>query len=230
MHGAMFIPITLRSNKTIVSVAMGHTEFWPLYMSIGNIQNRARRAHENAVVLIVFLSIPKSKCYFLTLVSLSLIWLNSRQEAHWKWGVSKFPAADVSCIPCQNSLFPQTRYDKAWSTSVSGWPFSTHYIWCWPLHCGLPGASSSGVCRPEVVPKVWSVLYMCVCAWQVWKIKVYSSLSTTRLRWAISQEDRSINWHIYEEIPNSETLDAIQNNWESSGSCLYFMYNMTLIS
>ena len=197
-------------------------------MSIGNIQNRAQRAHGNAVVLIAFLSIPKSECYFLTLVTLSLIWLNSGQKACWKWGISKFPAADVSRIPCQNSLFPQTRYNKAWSTSVFGKPFSMCYIWRWPLHCGLSGASSSYVCRPEVVPKVWSVLYMCVCVWQVWKIKVYSSLSTTWLEWATSQEDRSINWHIYEEIPNSGTLDTIQNNWESSSSCLHFMYNTML--
>ena len=109
----MFVPIILGSDKTIVSVATGHTEFWPLYMSIGNIQNRARRAHGNAVVLIAFLSIPKSECYFLTLVSLSLIWLNSGQEARWKRGVSKFPAADVSRVPCRNSLFPRTGYDKA---------------------------------------------------------------------------------------------------------------------
>ena len=224
----MFIPIILRSNKTIVSVATGHTKFWPLYISIGNIQNRAWRAHGNAVILIAFLSIPKSECYFLTLVSLSLIWLNSRQEARWKRGVSKFLAADVSHIPCQNSLFPQIGYNKAWSTLVSGWPFSMCYIWCWPLHCRLPRASSSCVCCPEVVPKVWSALYMCVYVWQVWKIKVYSSLSTTRFWWATSQEDQLIYWHIYEEIPNSETLDTIWNNWESSGSCLHFIYNTTL--
>ena len=135
--------------------------------------------------------------------------------------------AGVSRVPCQNSLFPWTRYDKAWSTSVFRRPFSTRYIWHWPLHCGLPRASSC-MHHPEVVPKVWSVLYMCVCVWQVWKIKVYSSLSMTQLQWAMSQEDRSINRHIYGEIPNSETLDAIWNNWESSGSCLHFMYNTTL--
>ena len=74
----------------------------------------------------------------------------------------------------------------------------------------------------------YKVFYICVCVWQVWKIKVYSSLSTTQLRWAMSQEDWSINQHIYEEIPNSGTLNAIWNNWESSSSCLHFMYNMTL--
>ncbi|KAI0260473.1 hypothetical protein BGY98DRAFT_1118592, partial [Russula aff. rugulosa BPL654] len=58
-HGAMFVPIILGSDKTVVSVATGNNEFWPLYMSIGNVHNKVRRAHGNAVVLIGFLCIPK---------------------------------------------------------------------------------------------------------------------------------------------------------------------------
>ncbi|KAI0291177.1 hypothetical protein B0F90DRAFT_1824164 [Multifurca ochricompacta] len=48
------------SNKTTVSVATGHVEYHPLYLSIGNIHNTVRRAHRNAVVPIAFLAIPKS--------------------------------------------------------------------------------------------------------------------------------------------------------------------------
>ncbi|KAM6494803.1 hypothetical protein JOM56_009426 [Amanita muscaria] len=59
-HGAMFVPIILGSDKTTVSVATGHTEFWPLYFSIGNVHNKVRRAHDGALVLIGFLSIPKT--------------------------------------------------------------------------------------------------------------------------------------------------------------------------
>lgn len=79
----MFVPIILGSDKTIVSVATGHNEFWPLYMSIGNVHNRARRAHGDAVVLIGFLSIPKSKYYSLA-SQLLLIWLNSGQGTQWE--------------------------------------------------------------------------------------------------------------------------------------------------
>lgn len=57
----MFVPIILGSDKTIVSVGTGDNEYWPLYMSAGNFHNAARRAHGNALVLIGFLSIPKSK-------------------------------------------------------------------------------------------------------------------------------------------------------------------------
>ncbi|KAJ2925770.1 hypothetical protein H1R20_g11325, partial [Candolleomyces eurysporus] len=48
------------SDKTTVSVATGHVEYHPLYLSIGNIHNTVRRAHHNAIVPIGFLAIPKS--------------------------------------------------------------------------------------------------------------------------------------------------------------------------
>jgi len=58
-HGSMFIPVILGSDKTTVSVATGQNDFYPLYLSIGNVQNHIRRAHKNALVLIGFLPIPK---------------------------------------------------------------------------------------------------------------------------------------------------------------------------
>ncbi|GBE85562.1 hypothetical protein SCP_0800790 [Sparassis crispa] len=59
-HGSMFVPIILGSNKTTVSVATGQNEYYPLYMSIGNVRNNVRQAHRNAVALIGFLAIPKT--------------------------------------------------------------------------------------------------------------------------------------------------------------------------
>ncbi|KAG2116986.1 uncharacterized protein F5147DRAFT_742855 [Suillus discolor] len=58
--GSMFVPIILGSDKTTVSVATGHNQYWPVYMSIGNIRNNVRRAHRNGVVLLGFLAIPKA--------------------------------------------------------------------------------------------------------------------------------------------------------------------------
>jgi hypothetical protein len=60
-HGSMFVPLVLGSDKTTVSVATGHNEYYPLYASIGNVQNHVRRAHRNAVSLLGFLAIPKSE-------------------------------------------------------------------------------------------------------------------------------------------------------------------------
>ncbi|KAH9046384.1 hypothetical protein EDB83DRAFT_2637518, partial [Lactarius deliciosus] len=59
-HGAMFVPIIAGSDKTTVSVATGHQEYHPVYASLGNITNTARRGHGNGVVPVAFLPIPKS--------------------------------------------------------------------------------------------------------------------------------------------------------------------------
>ncbi|KAG2123981.1 uncharacterized protein EDB93DRAFT_1244294 [Suillus bovinus] len=46
--GSMFIPIILGSDKTTVSIATGHNQYWPVYMLIGNIRNNVQHAHHNA--------------------------------------------------------------------------------------------------------------------------------------------------------------------------------------
>lgn len=62
------MPFILGSDKTTVSVATGHNEYWPLYASIGNIHNNIRRAHGDGLVLVGFLSIPKGISFFLLLL------------------------------------------------------------------------------------------------------------------------------------------------------------------
>ncbi|KAF8432343.1 hypothetical protein L210DRAFT_3414078 [Boletus edulis BED1] len=59
-HGAMFVPIILGSDKTTVSVGTGNIEYWPLYLTTGNVHNSARRNHGSAVSLLGFLAIPKT--------------------------------------------------------------------------------------------------------------------------------------------------------------------------
>lgn len=56
----MFVPAILGSDKTTVSVATGNNEYYPAYISLGNVFNNVRRAHRDAVSLLAFLSIPKS--------------------------------------------------------------------------------------------------------------------------------------------------------------------------
>src|ERR1700733_9981923 len=62
-HGFIFCPIILSSNKATVSVETGHNEYWPIYLSIGNIHNKIQRAHHNSVVLLSFFAISKCKYY-----------------------------------------------------------------------------------------------------------------------------------------------------------------------
>ncbi|KAJ3475789.1 hypothetical protein NLI96_g11604 [Meripilus lineatus] len=62
-HGSMFCPVILGSDKTTVSVATGHREFHPVYMSSGNLHNSMRCGHCDAVVPVAFLAIPKGKSF-----------------------------------------------------------------------------------------------------------------------------------------------------------------------
>ncbi|KAN0137167.1 hypothetical protein V8E53_005164 [Lactarius tabidus] len=59
-HSAMLVPLVLGSDKTTVSVATGQNEYYPLYLSIGNVCNHVHRAHGSTVVVLRFLAIPKS--------------------------------------------------------------------------------------------------------------------------------------------------------------------------
>ncbi|KAG1838971.1 hypothetical protein F4604DRAFT_1691443 [Suillus subluteus] len=59
-HGSTFVPIILSSDKTTVSMGTGNNKYYPLYASIGNVHNNVRRAHHDALVIIGFLSIPKT--------------------------------------------------------------------------------------------------------------------------------------------------------------------------
>jgi Plavaka transposase len=61
----MFLPVVAGSDKTTVSVATGHQEYHPVYMSPGNFTNIARRAQGNAVLPVAFLPIPKSMCFYI---------------------------------------------------------------------------------------------------------------------------------------------------------------------
>lgn len=77
-EGALYCPIILDADKTTVSVATGHIEYHPLYMSLGNIHNTVRRAHRNAVVPIGFLAILKSKLFFFNFII-------SKRSGSWHW-------------------------------------------------------------------------------------------------------------------------------------------------
>jgi hypothetical protein len=55
----MFVPVIGGSDKTTVSVATGHQEYHPHYVSPGNLTNTARRGHNCGVLPSSFLPIPK---------------------------------------------------------------------------------------------------------------------------------------------------------------------------
>ncbi|KAF8191847.1 hypothetical protein K438DRAFT_1970227 [Mycena galopus ATCC 62051] len=59
-HGCAFVPVVGGSDKTTVSVATGHQEYHPVYLSPGVLTGTARRAHGNGVLPVAFLAIPKT--------------------------------------------------------------------------------------------------------------------------------------------------------------------------
>lgn len=67
----MFVPIMLGTDKTTVSVATGQHSYHPIYLSVGNVHNRLRRAHKDTLVLIGFLPIPKGGFNFLIITPMT---------------------------------------------------------------------------------------------------------------------------------------------------------------
>src|SRR5882724_1560836 len=81
-HGAFFCPIILGSDKTTVSVATGHYEYWPVYLSIRNLHNNIWQAHHNGLVLLGFLAILKSKFFleFQFFISIELLLADHKHQ------------------------------------------------------------------------------------------------------------------------------------------------------
>ncbi len=117
-YGAMLVPIILGSDKTTVSVATGNVEYHPAYISIGNILNRARRAHRNAVMPFAFLAIPKCMLAVLARVILILI-AHSGSQIRQRCPVLQLQAQALSCIAGCNSPFTQARNDCASGAALS---------------------------------------------------------------------------------------------------------------
>lgn len=65
--GAMLVPVLMGLDKTTVSVATGHQEYHPVYISAGNLTNMARRSHGAGVTPVAFLPIPKGTHHSLAL-------------------------------------------------------------------------------------------------------------------------------------------------------------------
>ena len=72
---APWLSFSVIYNRDIV--ATGNNEYYPLYLSIGNLFNTVRHAHHNALVLIRFLAIPKSEWQCTLCPILSYVFANT---------------------------------------------------------------------------------------------------------------------------------------------------------
>jgi hypothetical protein len=64
MKDATLVPFAMGADKTVALVGTGQTEFHPLYLATTGIHNNVWQAHREAVILVTFLAIPKSKLLF----------------------------------------------------------------------------------------------------------------------------------------------------------------------
>jgi len=105
----MFVPITVGSDKTTVSVGTGNNEFWPIYGSVGNLHNNIRRAHGAGLVLIGFLSIPKCNSLFKSCNTTLIFWQPTKPIRH-ALNSEDFGA---NCFIYQCQRF-SSRFDQEW--------------------------------------------------------------------------------------------------------------------
>ncbi|KAF8547627.1 hypothetical protein OG21DRAFT_1527023 [Imleria badia] len=108
-HGLTFVPVVLGSDQTTISVTTVNNEYYPLYMSIGNVHNTVQRGHQDAIVVIGFLSIPKmtdiSERQYMGLAHILLI---MRSRRCWP----ALSAAGVCAIPQHvNATLDQMWYE-----------------------------------------------------------------------------------------------------------------------
>lgn len=138
---------------------MGQNDFYPLYLSIGNVRNIVRRAHWNAVALIGFLAIPKSKSSkFINVFGSYLSGTHQQQKTeHWSTLLQIQEGAFSYCTH-SDPWEPEAWHDCAQGCMMCRWSLLACHIQHWTLHCRLQEASRP--CRN--------------CLWMVQQVSVSS--------------------------------------------------------
>ncbi|KAI6141331.1 hypothetical protein BKA82DRAFT_4018909 [Pisolithus tinctorius] len=111
--GATLIPIILGSDKTTVSVATGQTDYYPLYLSIGNVRNTVHYAHCSVVVLIGFLAMPKTDYEEQVLLSCIIQNWCPKCLAHWE---SLDDDVLHHCCEHADAVIQEFDFHKLWDT------------------------------------------------------------------------------------------------------------------
>ena len=88
----------------MVTVTTGQHDYYPLYLSVGNLHNMAHRAHKNGVKLIGFLAMPKSKHWLAVTVTHSyILTLSSYTGAHCNYSLPKVSLPTVLYLTFKDS-------------------------------------------------------------------------------------------------------------------------------
>ena len=157
----MLVPIILDSDKTTVTVATGQHDYYPLYLSIGNLHNTARCAHKNGVKLIGFLAMPKSKCWLVVTATNSyVLMLSSYAGARHDSSIPKVSSPTISYLTFKDSRETQASDVDVQSHALRRWALSACHLLSGTLHHRLQGASFTLLHSPQLVCKVSSSCYL----------------------------------------------------------------------
>ena len=155
----MFAPVILGSDKTTISVATSQNDFYPLYLSLGNVHHSVRRAHRNAVSLLGFLAIPKGKCIS---VKSAFPTVDLRPWRSFKGLLrqSRLPKVSPTAIPYitrTHPLFASQTHDGSAHHPLCRWALPTCHLRARSIHCRLPRASVTCMYCAELVSEVRSI-------------------------------------------------------------------------
>lgn len=105
-------------------------------MSIGNIHNTVRRGHQDAVVVIGFLAIPKSESCIIKLAYLrtDITYLSSDQRTFLGSGISNVPPPTISQLTVCDPAKPKAGDDDTRNCSLWRRTLPKDNIWAWPIH------------------------------------------------------------------------------------------------
>ena len=154
--GAMFVPIILGSDKTTVSVGTGQNDYWPIYLSIGNIRNNVRRAHRDGLVLLGFLPIAKSGSCFSLLDPAVLIHIHhySGQTSRRQRCFPELPPPAFTHRHFGDAEIPTLSIHYPRSQPLSRRPFPPHYLWSRAIYWRLSGTVHALMHCPRLVSQV----------------------------------------------------------------------------
>ncbi|KAI6140161.1 hypothetical protein BKA82DRAFT_4332049 [Pisolithus tinctorius] len=134
MHGSTFVPIILGSDKMTVSVTTGQNDYYPLYLSIGNMSNKVHHAHRNSVTLITFLAIPH---IMPVMTKPTVMWFGGGHYRHVIFGLGPYIAdyeeqvllACIVCLAMRQELNTDALYQSCEHAEVLIEEFDLKTLW-----------------------------------------------------------------------------------------------------
>ena len=196
----MFVSIILRSDKTTVSGATGNNEYWPIYMSIGNIHNSTQQAHQNGMYCTSWFSYVSFGIKYL-LISNDLA--ASQETRCWLPQIPEVLLTTISYNTHENIWAVQAFDVEARGCALCWWSFLPSHIWDWLLYCRLPWAMPALCYHSRLVSEYGILIYLSKLQlywWNSTSVPSRTRLQPVDQRWFKSFDEglefASVNFHL----------------------------------